>query len=96
MTVADTDDWGLAHEITHYHKINNDITALAVKLEGYQHDINATRASLMSCESRVMLACAMECVKTLCNVARKPGAICLGWKRTNCGVWSTYVRGHPL
>jgi hypothetical protein len=86
MTVADTDDWGLAREITHYHKINDNITALAVKLEGYQHDINAAQASLMSCESRLMLARAMECVETLCNVARKPGAICLGWKRTNRGV----------
>jgi hypothetical protein len=90
-TVANTNDWGLAHKITCYCKIDDDITALAVKLEGYQHDIDAAWASLMSCESCLMLAYATEHVKLLQNMARKPGAICSGWKRTNRGVWSTYV-----
>jgi hypothetical protein len=64
-TVADTNDWGLACKIMHYCKIDNNITALAVKLEGYQHDIDAAWASLMSCESCLMLACTMECVEPL-------------------------------
>jgi hypothetical protein len=34
-TVADTDDWGLAREITQYREIDNDATHLAVKIEEY-------------------------------------------------------------
>ena len=34
-TVADTNDWGLAQEITCYHKLNNNITAVAIKIEQY-------------------------------------------------------------
>jgi hypothetical protein len=41
-TVADTNDWGLAHEITRLQDIDDNIMALVVKLEGYQHDIDAT------------------------------------------------------
>jgi hypothetical protein len=40
-TVANTDDWGLSHEITQYWEINNNITTLAVKIEEYQHDLDA-------------------------------------------------------
>jgi hypothetical protein len=86
MMVANTEDWGLAREITGYREIDDDITAAAVKLEGYQHNIDATQASLMSYESHLMLACTTEHVETLHNMARKPGAIRLGWKRTNRGV----------
>jgi hypothetical protein len=38
MMVADTNNWGLAREITQYHEIDDDIMALVVKLEGYQCD----------------------------------------------------------
>jgi hypothetical protein len=34
--VADTDDWGLAREITCYQQINDDITCLTVKVKEYQ------------------------------------------------------------
>jgi hypothetical protein len=40
-TVADIDDWGLAQEITRYREIDDDITHLTVKIEEYQHDLNA-------------------------------------------------------
>jgi hypothetical protein len=42
MMVANTNDWGLAQEITQYWEIDDDITALTVKLKGYQCDIDAT------------------------------------------------------
>jgi hypothetical protein len=42
QAVAETDNWGLACEIMHYHEINNDITVLTIKLEQYQQDIDAT------------------------------------------------------
>jgi hypothetical protein len=35
QAVADTNDWGLAQEITCYHKLNNNITAVAIKIEQY-------------------------------------------------------------
>jgi hypothetical protein len=35
-TVAETDDWGLAREITCYWQIDDDITHLAVKVKEYQ------------------------------------------------------------
>jgi hypothetical protein len=96
-TVADTDDWGLAQEITWYREINDNVTYLVVKIEEYQHDLNATWASLMSCKSRLMLAHAAECIETLHNVPRKTGAICLGWKRaTGCRSHTTYVQGRPF
>jgi hypothetical protein len=91
-TVADTDDWGLVHKITRYREIDDDVTHLAVKIEEYQHDLDATHASLMSCESQLMLVQATEHVVTLCNVLRKMGAIRSGWKRAaGRRVHTTYV-----
>jgi hypothetical protein len=55
-TVAKTDDWGLAREITHYWQIDDDITHLTVKVEEYQRDLKAARANLTSCESCLMFA----------------------------------------
>jgi hypothetical protein len=92
LLLANTDDWGLAQEIMRYREIDDDVTHLAVKIEEYQHDLYATRASLMSCESRLMLTHASECVETLHNVPRKMGAMHSGWKRAaGCKVCTTYV-----
>jgi hypothetical protein len=94
-TVAKTDDWGLAQEITWYRKINDDITYLVVKVEEYQQDLEAAQANLTSCESCLMFAQAAECVEMLCNMPRKMAAVCSGWKSAH-GEQATYVRGHPL
>jgi hypothetical protein len=89
-TVADTDDWGLAQEITHYREINDNVTHLAVKVEEYQWDLEAARANLTSYESRLMLAQATEHVEPLYNMLRKMTAVHSGWKRVH-RVQSTYV-----
>jgi hypothetical protein len=34
--VAETGDWGYAHEIARYRMLNDEITAVAVKIEEYQ------------------------------------------------------------
>jgi hypothetical protein len=65
QAVADTDDWGLACEIACYCKIDDNITAVAIKIEQYQRDLDAARAHLSFCESRLMLAHASEQVATL-------------------------------
>jgi hypothetical protein len=54
QTVANTGDWGLAQEIACYHEINDNI--------------NATQASLISCELRLMLARAIKQVEPVHNV----------------------------
>jgi hypothetical protein len=36
QAVADTDDWGFAREVARYRILDNEITALAVKIEEYQ------------------------------------------------------------
>jgi hypothetical protein len=79
-TVAETNDWGLVREITHYQQIDDDITHLAVKVEEYQRDLKAAQANLTLCESRLMFACAAEHVETLRNVPRKMTAVCSGWR----------------
>jgi hypothetical protein len=95
-TVADTDNWGLAREITQYREINDDIIHLAVKIEEYQRDLEAAWASLTACESCLMLARAAECIEPLHNIPRKMTAVCSGWKRSGCDVQSTYVQECPL
>jgi hypothetical protein len=79
--VADTEDWGLAREIAHYRELDNDITAVAIKIEEYQRDLNAACACLGSCKSRLVLARAAERLATLQNVPRKVRALRSGWKR---------------
>ena len=74
-TVAETDDWGLAREITQYRQIDDNITHLTVKVKEYQLDLEAVQANLTSCESHLMFARAAERVKTLCNVLRKMTAV---------------------
>jgi hypothetical protein len=49
--VADTGDWGFAREVARYCQLNNNITAVAIKIEEYQHDLDAARARLGSCKS---------------------------------------------
>jgi hypothetical protein len=39
--VAETDDWGLVREITHYQQIGDDITHLMIKVEEYQWNLEA-------------------------------------------------------
>jgi hypothetical protein len=94
--VADTGDWGFAREVARYRQLNDDITAVAVKIEEYQWDLDAARAQLGSCESRLMLAWATERVMTLQNVPRKIGALCSGWKKSTHMPRSIHVCMAPL
>jgi hypothetical protein len=96
QAVADMDDWGFAREITRYRLLDDDITALAVKIEEYQRDLDAARARLGSCESRLMLARAAERVATLENVPRKIGALRSGWKKTSRMPQGIHVCTAPL
>jgi hypothetical protein len=89
QAVADMDDWGLAREVMCYRKLDNNVTAITIKIKQYQHNLDAVRAWLASCESRLMLAHASEQVATLQNMPRKLGAVRLGWKRGShmpCGI----------
>jgi hypothetical protein len=78
QAVANTDDWGLVCEIVHYCELDNDITAVAIKIEQYQHNLDAVCACLASCESHLMLSQAAEHVSTLQNILWKLGAMRLG------------------
>jgi hypothetical protein len=95
-TVADTDDWGLAREITWYREIDDSVTHLAIKIKEYQQDLEVAQASLTACESCLMLAQAAEHIEPLCNIPRKMATVHLGWKRSGHSVQSTYVQGRPL
>jgi hypothetical protein len=94
--VADTEDWGLTKEIAQYCKLDDDVTAVAIKIEEYQRDLDAARAHLSSCETRLTLARAAERLATLQNVPRKIGALCSGWKRTARMPRGIQVRTTPL
>jgi hypothetical protein len=96
QAVANTDDWGLAHEIVRYHELDNNITAIAIKIEQYQRDLDVTQARLASCESCLMLARASERVATLQNIPRKVEVVHLGWKRGGCMPCGIHVRTTPL
>jgi hypothetical protein len=94
--VADTEDWGLAREVARYCELDNNITAVAIKIEEYQRDLDAACARLGSCESRLMLARATERLSTLQNVPRKIGALRSGWKKTARMPRGIQVRTAPL
>jgi hypothetical protein len=99
QVVADTDNWGLACEVACYHELDNNVMAVAIKIEHYQHDLDAVRTRLASCKSRLMLARTSEQVMMLQNLLRKYEVVCLGWKKGSCAPhrWrmSRDVRGHP-
>jgi hypothetical protein len=94
--VADTRDWGYAWEIARYRMLNDEITAVAVKIEEYQRDLDMAHTHLGSCESRLMLARAAERVTTLQNIPRKIGALRSGWKKTTHMPRGIHVRTAPL
>jgi hypothetical protein len=94
--VADTEDWGLAREIARYRKLDNDVTAVAIKIEEYQRDLDTTRAHLSSCETRLMLVRAAERLATLENVPRKIRALRSGWKKTSHMPRGIHVCTAPL
>jgi hypothetical protein len=94
--VADTEDWGLAREVARYRELDNDVTSVAIKIEEYQRDLDAARAHLSSCETRLTLAHAAERLATLQNVPRKIGALRSGWKKTSRMPQGIQVRTTPL
>jgi hypothetical protein len=94
--VADMEDWGLAREIARYRELDNDVTAVAIKIEEYQHNLDAARTRLSSCETRLTLARATERLATLENVPRKIGALRSGWKKTSHMPRGIQVRTAPL
>jgi hypothetical protein len=94
--VADTDDWGLAREITRYRELDNDVMGVAIKIEEYQRNLDAARARLSSCETCLTLARAAERLATLENVPRKVGALRSGWKRNARMPRGIQVRTAPL
>jgi hypothetical protein len=94
--VADTEDWGLAREVARYRELDNDVTTVAIKIEEYQRDLDATHARLSSCETRLTLARAAERLATLENIPRKIGALCSGWKKTSRMPRGIHVRTAPL
>jgi hypothetical protein len=96
QTVADTGDWGFAQEIAHYRQVDDDITVLAIKIKEYQRDLDAARVWLGSCESRLMMARAVERVATLENVPRKIRALRSGWKKTSRMPRGIHVCTAPL
>jgi hypothetical protein len=42
QAVADMDNWGLAHEISRYRELDDDVMAIAIKIKQYQRDLDAT------------------------------------------------------
>jgi hypothetical protein len=96
QAMADTDDWGLAQEITWYHELNNDVMVVTIKIEQYQHDLDAMRAQLAFCESRLMLAHAAEWVATLQNMPQKLGPVRSGWRRGSCAMHQVHICTPPL
>jgi hypothetical protein len=60
QAVANIDDWGLAREIACYCELDDNLMTVAIKIEQYQHNMDAARARLASCESHLMLAQATE------------------------------------
>jgi hypothetical protein len=94
--VANTGDWGYACEIARYRMLDDEVTAVAVKIEEYQRNLDAAHACLGSCESHLMLAWAAERVTTLQNVPRKIGALRSGWKKTTRMPRGIHVRTAPL
>jgi hypothetical protein len=95
-TVADTEDWGLAREVARYRELDNDVTAVAIKIEEYQRNLDAARAHLSSCETRLTLARAAERLATLENIPRKIGALRSGWKKTSRMPRGIQVHTAPL
>jgi hypothetical protein len=96
QAVANMDDWGLACKIMRYRELDDDIMAVAIKIEQYQHDLDAIRAWLSSCESCLMLAHASEWVAMLENISQKIGMVHSGWKRGSCTPHSIHVCTVPL
>jgi hypothetical protein len=96
QAVADTGDWGYVWEVARYWELDDDVTAVAIKIEEFQRDLDAARARLGACESHLMLAWAAEQVTTLQNVPRKIGALRSGWKKTNRMPWGIQVHTAPL
>jgi hypothetical protein len=96
QAVADTDDWGLAREVGCYCELDDDITVVAIKIKQYQCDLNAIQAWLVSCESRLTLTCASECITTLQNIPRKLKAVRSGWKRGNRMPRGNHIHTAPL
>jgi hypothetical protein len=96
QAVANTEDWGFAREVARYRELDHDVTAVAVKIEEYQRNLDAARMRLGCCESRLMLARAAERVSTLQNVPRKIGALRSGWKKTSRMPRGIHVWTAPL
>jgi len=88
--LVDLDDWGLTHEVHHYHNLDRKFSDLCIKLEQMQVDLNALSQACAASKTQLLLARASEQVKKLKNIPRKPQATRSAWKRKSSG------RGRPV
>src|SRR6266850_1600 len=73
-------NWGLTHEVHHYHDLDDEYADLAIKLKHLQTKLNAVQQAHSSCKSHLQLAHAAEQVEILKNIPCKPQATHSVWK----------------
>jgi len=86
------DDWGIAADISRYHKLDDDLSCINTELERLEAEAGAIRIGKTICEGRLELACAtkqlghMECLVTpFIQQRNKQLATRGGWKKSAHG-----------
>jgi len=85
-------DWGVAADIVHYRKLDDNLSYINAELERLKAEAGAIRIAKTICEGRLELACApkqlvhMECLATpFVRQRNEQLATCGGWKKSACG-----------
>jgi len=86
------DDWGIAVDITHYRKLDDDLSCINAELEQLEAEAGAIRITKTICKGRLELARApkqlahMECLATpFVRQRNEQLATRGGWKKSACG-----------
>jgi hypothetical protein len=69
--IEDLDDWGLAREITHFHKLDQEAMELAARVEILYEELDATCNARTMSEKQLVLSCVAQKVAQLENLPKK-------------------------
>jgi len=83
------DDWGIAMDISHYCKLDNNLSSINMEIEWLNTEVDSICIEKVLCEGRLKLAHApkqlahMECIAPthLWHTGNKQTAIWRGWRK---------------
>jgi hypothetical protein len=89
--IGNLDNWGLAREIAHFRKLDQEAAEIAARVEVLHEELDATHDAQTMSEKRLVLSCAAQKAAQLENLLKKVSMLPTNSRRKNSN-----QRGHLI